>query len=123
MHVGGFPNDDRRHYLLPRLGINGYFVPQKMGRQVVFSFAVPSKRATSSGDPRTLELHDRVLLIPTEIVEREGTKIKAKSETRCRITTLLSEKTRSRWAPYIISKKDIANKILGKFDEMGRYLT
>lgn len=73
-------------------------------------------------DPKTLELHDKVLFVPTQIVEKEGIKVKVKSEIRCRITTLLSEKTRSKWAPYIVSKKDIANKILEKFEEMGRYL-
>ena len=73
-------------------------------------------------DPGTLELHDKLLFIPTPIVEKEGTKIRVKDETRCRITTLLSDKTRSKWAPYIVNKSDIANKILDKFEEMGTYL-
>lgn len=73
-------------------------------------------------NPTALELHDKILFIPTAIVEREGTKVKAEGEIRSRITTRLSEKTHSKWAPYIIDKKDIANKVLGKFKEMERYL-
>jgi len=73
-------------------------------------------------DPKTLELHDKVLFVPTKIAEKEGIKVKANGETRCRITTRLSDKTQSKWAPYIIDKKDIANKVLEKFEEMERYL-
>lgn len=73
-------------------------------------------------DPKTLELHDKLLFIPTEIVEKEGTKIKIKGGTRCRITTRLSDKTHGKWAPYIVGKKDIANKVLEKFEETTTYL-
>ena len=73
-------------------------------------------------NPKTLELHDKVLFVPTEVAEKQGTKIETDGETRCRITTLLSDKTHSKWAPYVVDKKDITNKILEKFEEMERYL-
>ena len=73
-------------------------------------------------NPKTLELHDKVLFVPTEVADKEGTKIETDGETRCRITTLLSDKTHSKWAPYVVDKKDITNKILEKFEEMERYL-
>lgn len=73
-------------------------------------------------DPKTLELHDKVLFVPTQIVEKEGTKIETNGGTRRRITTLLSDKTQSKWPPYIIDKKDVANKVLEKVEEMEKYL-
>ncbi len=69
-------------------------------------------------DLKTLELHDKVLFVPTKIVEKEGTKIETNGETRRRITNLLSDKTQSKWAPYIIDRKDVANKALEKVEEI-----
>ena len=73
-------------------------------------------------NPKILELHERVLFVPTKVIEQIGTEINASGEIRRRITTLLSTTTKSKWAPYIIDKKDIANKIFEKFQEIERYL-
>jgi hypothetical protein len=73
-------------------------------------------------NPKTLELHDKVLFVPTETVEKKGVEVRARNEIRRRITTRLSEETQSKWSPYIIDKKDIANKIFEKFQEIEKYL-
>lgn len=73
-------------------------------------------------DPTTLELHDKLLFIPTKLVEEKGTKIRTKSGTRCRIVTRLSGKTNSKWAPYIVNKKEVATKILEKIEELDKVL-
>lgn len=73
-------------------------------------------------NPKTLELHDKVLFVPTETVEKKGVEVRARNEIRRRITTRLYAETQSKWSPYIIDKKDIANKIFEKFQEIEKYL-
>lgn len=63
-----------------------------------------------------------MLFIPAGILEKGGTKLRLESETRCQIITLLSEKTSSKWAPYVVGKKDTASKLLEESEEMGGYL-
>lgn len=41
---------------------------------------------------------------------------------RCRITTRLSDETNSKWATYIVDKKEIATRILEKIEELDRIL-
>lgn len=73
-------------------------------------------------DPVTLELHERLVFVPTEVVEREGTKVHAAGDLRYRITTSLAATTQSKWAPYICTKQELVNHILAKFEEIERYL-
>jgi hypothetical protein len=73
-------------------------------------------------DPATLELHDPLLLVPTEFVAREGTKITVKGEIRRRVMTSMSPGTKSKWAPYLCTKQALADRLLAKFQEMETYV-
>jgi hypothetical protein len=74
-------------------------------------------------DPKEMELSDSILLIPTEVLLKLATRVTMKKgDIRYRIATQLSEKTKSKWRPYIYRKKEIAEIILDKFAEMEKYL-
>ncbi len=73
-------------------------------------------------DPKELELWDSILFIPTQVVPHLSTRVRSKGETRYRVTTVLSDKTKSKWAPYIIQKKELAGAVLRKFKEMEVYI-
>ncbi len=69
-------------------------------------------------NPRTMEIHDRMLFLPLEIVDKNGVEVRTGGDMRRRITIGISEETQSKWAQYIIDRKDLANKILAKFQEI-----
>lgn len=73
-------------------------------------------------NPEKLEVDDYILLIPTKILEKEATVVKARNEKRFRVTTKLSPDTRSKWKNYIIKKMELSEKLIEKFSEMDNWL-
>ena len=73
-------------------------------------------------DVNTFEIDDHILFIPSKIVKNLGTVVNARDEKRYRITTNLLKPGKSKWADYIITKQGLVESILGKFNEMGKYL-
>lgn len=72
-------------------------------------------------NPRKLEIHDYLLLIPSEVVVKAPTVNKGADE-RYRVMNYLSEESKGRWSKYLIKKTELANKLLEKFEEMSRYV-
>lgn len=70
----------------------------------------------------TFEIDDNLLFIPSEDVIKKGTVINSRGDQRYRITTNILNPKNSKWAKYIISKQELVEAILNKFDEMERYL-
>jgi hypothetical protein len=65
---------------------------------------------------------DNLLFIPSEDVKKKGTVINSRGDQRYRITTNILNPKNSKWAKNIISKQELVEAILKKFDEMERYL-
>jgi len=73
-------------------------------------------------NPSTLEINDYILLIPTEELRANAVIVNTKYGQRYRVTTQLNPDSKSKWAKYIIRKTELADKLLGKFEEMARYI-
>lgn len=73
-------------------------------------------------DPATLELHDSLVLVPSNVVASQGQVVKAKGGERYRIITRLSDKGHGKWAEFVCKKQDLASRLLEKFEEIERYL-
>lgn len=72
-------------------------------------------------NPQKMEIDDNVLLVPS-IEVAKGTLVKSKRGESLRIQNHLSPSSQGRWAPFLIKKTDMANKLLEKFEEMARYI-
>lgn len=72
-------------------------------------------------NPQKLEIDDNVLLVPSLEVEK-GLVVKSARGEILRIQNYLSPDSQGRWAPFLIKKTDLANKLLEKFEEMARYI-
>lgn len=70
-------------------------------------------------NPATLELEDRILLIPSHDLNEKGTHL---SSGKIRVTASLKETSNDLWQPYFIRKQDLVNKLLEKFEEASKYL-
>lgn len=72
-------------------------------------------------NPQKLEIDDYLLLVPSEEVLNAPT-AKSRSGERYRIVNHLSLKSKGRWAPYLIRKSELANKLIEKFEEIEKYI-
>ncbi|MBU1862688.1 MAG: hypothetical protein KKH94_03365 [Candidatus Omnitrophica bacterium] len=72
-------------------------------------------------NPQKMEIDENVLLVPSLEVAK-GTVVKSKRGESLRIQNHLSPDSQGRWAPFLIKKTDLANKLLEKFEEMARYI-
>jgi hypothetical protein len=70
----------------------------------------------------TFEIDDNLLFIPSEDVKNNGTVVNSKGDKRYRITTNILNPKKSKWAKYIITKQELVQAVLDKFDEMEKYL-
>lgn len=75
----------------------------------------------ASFNPQKLEIDEYLLLVPSDEVAK-GRVVKANTGERYRITSHLSEKSKGKWAKYLIKKAELANKLVEKFDEMAKYI-
>lgn len=71
-------------------------------------------------NPKTLELDDNVLLIPSKEVVKAG-KVKSANGEYYNITTSLDKSSNGMWSKYLIKKSELANKLMEKFEEMNEY--
>jgi hypothetical protein len=72
-------------------------------------------------NPQKLEIDENVLLVPSLEVEK-GPVVKSARRECLRIQNHLSPDSQGRWAPFLIKKNDLANKLLEKFEEMAKYI-
>lgn len=72
-------------------------------------------------NPQKLEIDENVLLVPSLEVAK-GTVVKSKRGESLRIQNHLSPDSQGRWAPFLIKKTDLANKLIEKFEEMAKYI-
>jgi hypothetical protein len=72
-------------------------------------------------NPQKVEIDENVLLVPSIEVEK-GPVVKSARGESLRIQNHLSPDSQGRWAPFLIKKTDLANKLLEKFEEMARYI-
>jgi len=72
-------------------------------------------------NPQKMEIDENVLLVSSLEVAK-GTVVKSKRGESLRIQNHLSPDSQGRWAPFLIKKTDLANKLLEKFEEMAKYI-
>lgn len=72
-------------------------------------------------NPQKLEIDDYILFVPSlEVAKRPIVKIKNRESIR--VQNYLKPDSKGLWAPYLIKKTDLANKLLEKFEEMSKYI-
>lgn len=73
-------------------------------------------------NPKELEINDKLVFIPSEVVHKEGQKVKLQgSNTGYRVTISLKEGSTAKFTEYLVKKTDFVNKLLEKFAEIERY--
>jgi len=72
-------------------------------------------------NPSTLELEDRLLLIPSKDYEANSTLVSVNGKNKRRFNVSLKEGTKAKGAKYFIKKSELVEKLMEKFEEMGRY--
>jgi len=72
-------------------------------------------------NPSTLELEDRLLFIPSKDYEAYSAIVSVKGKNKRRFTVSLKEGTKSKGAKYFIKKSELVEKLVEKFEEMGKY--
>jgi len=70
-------------------------------------------------NPATLELEDRLLLIPSHELDTHGVHLK---NGTTRVTASLKANSQDVWQQFFIRKQDLVNHLLEKFEEAARYL-
>lgn len=74
----------------------------------------------ASFNPATLELDDKLLLIPSADFELKATPIKDYNKKR--VTVSLKKDAKGLWSEYLISKTTLVEALMDKFEEMAKYL-
>ncbi len=73
-------------------------------------------------NPKELELGDKIVFIPSEIVYKEGQKVKLQNgNIGFRVMVSLKDGSTARFTNYLVKKTDFVNKLLEKFAEIERY--
>lgn len=73
-------------------------------------------------NPKELEINDKLAFIPSEVVHKEGQKVKLSgTNTGRRVTISLKDGSTAKFTEYLVKKTDFVNKILEKFKEIERY--
>jgi len=71
-------------------------------------------------DPAKLEMHDDILMIPSQDF-RDGAAM-VKKYDRYQIVSPLGRNAHSKWTKYLVSKSELANKLIEHFEAMNRIL-
>lgn len=66
----------------------------------------------------SLELEDRILFIPSEVISKEAIHLK---NGTIRITASLNKSSRDKWQKYMVSKEELVSKLIEQFTEMEKY--
>ena len=72
-------------------------------------------------NPKRLEIDENLLLIPSTEISK-ARKVKGNWGEAYDVTTSLDRSSKSRWAKFLISKGELANKLLEQFEQIGRYI-
>lgn len=72
-------------------------------------------------NPKTLEINDDLLLMPTEDIDKVSMKINSKGDVRHRLIVSLKENSNQRLTKYLVKKTDFVDKLLKKFGEIEKY--
>ncbi len=72
-------------------------------------------------NPKRLEIDENILLIPSDDVAKAPI-VQTKQGERYNVTTALGDSSKSRWAKYLIKKSELADKLIEKFEEIGKYI-
>ncbi len=72
-------------------------------------------------NPKTLELHDYLILVPSKIVAKKGSIVKHESRNMYRIISGINDSYKGKWAKYLIKKQELADALLAKFEEIRKH--
>lgn len=72
-------------------------------------------------NPATLEMEDRILFIPSKDYEAHSTVISVNGKNKRRFAVSLKDGTKAKGAKYFIKKSELVEKLMEKFEEMGKY--
>lgn len=71
-------------------------------------------------NPKTFELDDRLLFVPSEIIEKQGFRLKKNSNIR--LVASYKKDSGDQWKQFIIQKKRLVERLLEKFEEINKYI-
>ncbi len=71
-----------------------------------------------SFNKQTLEIDDKILFISSEAIEEKAFRL---SNGNLRLVASLKEGSQNQWCPYIVSKAQLAEKIIESISDMNRY--
>lgn len=72
-------------------------------------------------NPKTLEIEDNLLLIPSEEIVKNAIKVNSKNVEWYRVVTSLKDESKGKWTKYLINKADLSDRLLEQFGEMEKY--
>lgn len=72
-------------------------------------------------NPQKSEIDDNLLFIPSEDVAKAAV-AKSRIGEKYRVVNYLSMDSKGKWASFLMKKTDLANKLVEKFEEMGKYI-
>lgn len=73
-------------------------------------------------DPVRLEIHDRLLLIPSKKVPELANKIRPGGKRKFQVNTSIRPEVRNPWSEFFCSKEEFVSRLLDKFSELETYL-
>lgn len=73
-----------------------------------------------SFNPQSLELDDKILFMPSKELEKHGIKLNHKGNWR--VTVPYNDTTKSKFARYFISKEELVEKLIEKFEAMAELI-
>lgn len=71
-----------------------------------------------SFNKQTLEIDDKILFIPSEVIDEKAIRL---SNGNLRLVASLKDGSQNQWCPYIVSKAQLAEKIIEIISNMDRY--
>lgn len=74
-------------------------------------------------NPKTLEIEENLLLIPSQDLVKNAIVIRSKKRGEWyRVSSSLDLNSKGKWSNYIVKKTDLASKLLEKFEEIDKYV-
>ena len=72
-------------------------------------------------NPATLELEDRLLLVPSKEYDSHSTIVTVNGKNKKRMSVSLKDNTKARGAKFFIKKAELVEMLMEKFEEMAKY--
>jgi hypothetical protein len=73
-------------------------------------------------NPKTLEIDEKILLIPSKNLEEIAIKVNSKKGEWYRIVSSIHDNYSGKWSKYLIKKDELATKLIERFEEINRYI-